>query len=152
MWACKLKYFYLCASGAITSFYATVESSAMFCITIQRNIMLKLNCSCAYYDTAEHNLLHILLLRTTLAPYWQSLVHLNCACVYYNTLLLHKIEKIKMAGSIREMSKVRWTIITAILTFSDWIRVYAVKLVNAPKSHKIEYVPMHTIWEITRLA
>ena len=50
------------------------------------------------------NLLIILLLRTALAPYSQSLVHLNCACVYYNTLLLHMIEKIKMAGSIREMS------------------------------------------------
>ena len=34
----------------------------------------------------------------------------------------------------------------------DLIRVYAKKLVYAPKSHKIEYVPMHTIREITRLA
>ena len=67
--------------------------------------MYKLNCACAYYDTAEPDLLLILLLlRTALAPYGQSLVHLNCACVYYNTLVLHKIEKIKMAGSIREMS------------------------------------------------
>ena len=40
----------------------------------------------------------------------------------------------------------------AISTFSDWIRVYAEKLVNAPKSHKIEYAPMHTIRAITRLA
>ena len=62
-----------------------------------------MNCACAYYDTAERNLI-LILLRTALGPYWQSLVHLNCACVYYNTLLLHKIEKIKMAGSIREMS------------------------------------------------
>ena len=38
------------------------------------------------------------------STYWQSLVHLNCACVYYNTLLLYKFEKIKTAGSIREMS------------------------------------------------
>ena len=30
--------------------------------------------------------------------------NLNCACVYYNTLLLHKIEKMKMAESIREIS------------------------------------------------
>ena len=44
------------------------------------------------------------LLRTALAPYWQSLVDLNCACVYCDTLLLHKIEKIKMAGGIREIS------------------------------------------------
>ena len=66
--------------------------------------MQKLNCACAYYDTAERNLLLILLLRTALASYWQSLVHLNCACVYYNTLLLHKTEKIKMAGSIRKVS------------------------------------------------
>ena len=64
-----------------------------------------MNCACAYNHTAEVNLLILLLLlRTALAPYWQSLVHLNCACVYYNTLLLHMIEKIKMAGSIREMS------------------------------------------------
>ena len=99
--------------------------------------MLKLNCACTYYDTVEHNIfLILLLLHTALAPYCQSLVHLNCACVYYNTLLLHKIEKIKMAGS----------------TFSDWIRVYAEKLVNAPKSHEIEYAPMHTIRVITRLA
>ena len=48
--------------------------------------------------------------------------------------------------------QVRWAIITAISTFSDGIRVYAWKLVSAPKSHKIEYVPMHTIREITRLA
>ena len=39
-----------------------------------------------------------------LALYWQRLVHLTCSCVYYNTLLLHKIEKIKMAGSFRQMS------------------------------------------------
>ena len=45
-----------------------------------------------------------LLLRTALAPYWQSPVHLNCVCVYYNALLLHKIENIKMAGSIRKIS------------------------------------------------
>ena len=63
-----------------------------------------MNCACTYYDTAERNLLLILLLRTALAPYWQSLVHLNCACVYYNTLLLHKVEIIKLAGIIREMS------------------------------------------------
>ena len=66
--------------------------------------MKKLNCSCAYYDTAERNLLILLLLRTALVPYSKSLVHLNCVCVYYNTLLLHQIEKIKMAGSICEMS------------------------------------------------
>ena len=41
--------------------------------------------------------------------------------------------------------QVRWAIITAISTFSDLIRVYSEKLENAPKSHKIEYVPMHTI-------
>ena len=123
----KLRENCLCASGALTRFYATVQSSVILCITIQRNIMQTLNCACAYYDTAEHNILLILLLlRTALAPYWQSLVYLNCACVYYNTLLLHKIEKIKikMAG----------------------------KLVNAPKSHKTEYAPMHTIRVITRLA
>ena len=39
-----------------------------------------------------------------------------------------------------------------ISTFSDWIRVYAEKLLNEPKSHKIEYAPMHTIRVITRLA
>ena len=48
--------------------------------------------------------------------------------------------------------QVRWTIITAILTFSDWIQVYAEKLVNSPQSHKIEYAPIHTIRVITRLA
>ena len=47
---------------------------------------------------------------------------------------------------------VKWAIITAISTFSDWIRVYAEKLVNAPKLHKIEYTPMHTIRVIMRLA
>ena len=49
-------------------------------------------------------LLILLLLRTALASYWQSLVHLNCACVYYNPLLLHKINKIKMAGTTRGVS------------------------------------------------
>ena len=48
--------------------------------------------------------------------------------------------------------QVRWAIITAISTFLDWIRVYIEKLVNALKSHKTEYVPMHTIRVITRIA
>ena len=88
---------------------------------------------------------------------------------------LHKIEKIKMAESIREMSsgmgdnygnfdlfndqdviegvifyyrRFDWK----ILRILNWIRVYAEKLVNAPKSHKIVYAPMHTIPVITRLA
>ena len=30
---------YLCALGAYTSFYATVESNVMLCITIQKNVM-----------------------------------------------------------------------------------------------------------------
>ena len=90
-----------------------------------------MNCACAYYDTAEHYLLLILLrLRTALAPYWQSIVHLNCACVYYNTLLLHKIDKIKMAGSICEMSSEMGDN-HGNFDLSDWIRVYAEKLVNA---------------------
>ena len=60
----------LCASGTLTRFYATVESSVMLCIMIQINVMQKLNCACAYCDTAERNLLLILLLlRTALAPY-----------------------------------------------------------------------------------
>ena len=50
-----------------------------------------MNYTCAYSLTAEQNLfLILLLLRTALAPYWQSLVHLNCACSittshYYTT-------------------------------------------------------------------
>ena len=93
----------------------------------------------------------------------------------YDTL--QKIEKIKMAESIRDMSsemgdnhhnhgnfdlfndqdvfegvifyyrRFDWK----ILRLLNWIRVYAEKLVNAPKSHKIVYAPMHTIWVITRL-
>ena len=51
-------------------------------------------------------LLIFLLLRTALAPYWQSLVHLNCAWVYQNPILLHKIDKIKMAGTSRDISSV----------------------------------------------
>ena len=39
-----------------------------------------------------------------------------------------------------------------ILRILNWIRVYAEKLVNAPKSRKIVYAPMHTIRVITRLA
>ena len=88
---------------------------------------------------------------------------------------LHKIEKIKMAESIREMSsemvdnhdnfdlfndedvfeavifyyrRFDWK----ILRILNWSRVYAEKLVNAPKSHKIVYAPMHTMRVITRLA
>ena len=38
------------------------------------------------------------------------------------------------------------------MAFSDWIRVYAEKLVNATKPDKIEFAPMHTIRVITRLA
>ena len=58
----------LYASGAETRFYARVESIVMLSITIQRNIMQKLNCACAYSLTAEQSL-PLLLLRTTLAPY-----------------------------------------------------------------------------------
>ena len=39
-----------------------------------------------------------------------------------------------------------------ILRILNWIRVYAEKLVNALKSHKIVCAPMHTIRAITRLA
>ena len=65
-----------------------------------------MNCACAYNNTAERNLLLLilLLLRTALAPNWQSRVHLNCACVYYNPLLLHKIDKIKITGTSHEIS------------------------------------------------
>ena len=35
--------------------------------------------------------------------------------------------------------------------YTSWIRVYSGKLVNAPKSHKIVYAPMHKIHVITRL-
>ena len=87
----------------------------------------------------------------------------------------HKIEKIKMAESIHEMSsemgdnhgnfdlfndqdvfeavifyyrRFDWK----ILRILSWIRMYAEKLVNAPKPLKIVYAPMHTIRVITRLA
>ena len=107
-----------------------------------------MNCACAYYDTAEHNLLILLLLRTALAPYWQSLVHLNCACSI--TIRYHYTRSRKSKWpEVFVKCQVRWAIITAISTFSDWIRVYAEKLVNAPKSNKIEYAPMHTIRVIT---
>ena len=88
---------------------------------------------------------------------------------------LHKIEKIKMAESIREMSSEMGDNHGNFDLFNDqdlfegvifyyrrfdwknlrilnWIRVYAEKRVNAPKSHKIVYAPMHTIRVITRLA
>ena len=39
-----------------------------------------------------------------------------------------------------------------ILRILNWIRVYAEKLVNALKSHKIVYAPMHTIRVIIRPA
>ena len=88
---------------------------------------------------------------------------------------LHKIEKIKMAESIREMSsemgdnhgnfelfndqvvfervifyyqRFDWKILHVL----NWIRVYTEKPINAPKSHKIVYAPMHTFRVITRLA
>ena len=97
----------LCASGAETRFSVTAESNGMLCIPLQRNITEKLNCACAYSLTAEQNLLLILLhLRPALAPYWQSLVHLNCACSITTRYYLHKIDKIKMAGTSREISGV----------------------------------------------
>ena len=43
-------------------------------------VITRYYCACAYNNTAERNLLILLLLRTALAAYWQSLVHLNCAC------------------------------------------------------------------------
>ena len=56
-----------------------------------------------------------------------------------------------MAGSIREMpSEMGDNHGNFDLLRLDWsVRK---KLVYAPKSHKIEYVPMHTIRVITRLA
>ena len=56
-----------------------------------------------------------------------------------------------MAGSIREMSS-EMDDNHGNFDLLDWIRVYAYKLVYAPKSHKIEYMPMHTIRVITGLA
>ena len=80
--------FYFMCLRRVNLFFATGKSSAMLCTELQRNEMQKLNCECAYSPTGEHNLLltllltllTLLLLRTALAPYWQSLVHLNCAC------------------------------------------------------------------------
>ena len=111
-----------------------------------------MNCAYAYNHAAERNLLLILfLLRTALAPYWQSLVHLNSACVYYNTLLLHKIEKIKMTGTSREILSEMGDSHGSFDLFrlDSSVRINIV-LVCAPKSHKIEYVPMYTIRVITR--
>ena len=55
-----------------------------------------------------------------------------------------------MTGSIREMSSEMGDN-HGNFDLSDQIRVYEGKLINAPKSHKIEYAPMHTIRVITRL-
>ena len=65
--------------------------------------MWKLNCACVYSLTAEQNLLlTLLLLRSVLAPYCTF----ELCMLYYNKLLLHKIDKIKMAGTSREISSV----------------------------------------------
>ena len=69
---------------------------------------------------------------------------------------LHKIEKIKMAESIREMSSEMGDNHGNFDLFNDQdvlegVIFYAEKLVNAPKSHKIVYAPMHTIRVITLL-
>ena len=69
------------------------------------------------------------------------------ALPYYNTLLLHKIDKMKMAGTSRKIPSVMISAANNYNTRLDSsVRVYA------PKSHKIEYVPMHTNRLITRLA
>ena len=39
-----------------------------------------------------------------------------------------------------------------ILRILNWIRVYAEKLVNALKTHKIVYAPMHTMQSLKMLA
>ena len=70
--------------------------------------------------------------------------------LYYNTLLLHKIEKIKIAGSIREMSSEMGDNHNNFDLFR--LENGNGKLVNAPKSQKIEHAPVHTIRVITRPA
>ena len=70
--------------------------------------------------------------------------------LYYIKLLIHKIDKIKMAGTSHEISRVKTSAANNYNTRLD--SSVRIKLVSAPKSHEIEYVLMHTIREITRLA
>ena len=67
--------------------------------------------------------------------------------------LLHKIDKIKMAGTSRDISSAMTSAANNYNTRLDSsVRIKTRIRSYAPKSHKIEYVPMHTIREITRLA
>ena len=50
--------------------------------------------------TAEQNLLILLLLRTAIAPYWQSLVHLNCACSITTSYYYTRSIKSKWPGLV----------------------------------------------------
>ena len=72
--------------------------------------------------------------------------------LYYNTLLLHKIDKIKMTGTSREISSLMTSAASNYNTRLDSSVRIKTRIQYAPKSHKIEYVPMHTIQEIARLA
>ena len=89
-----------------------------------------------YYNTEEHNVK----------------IELRMRLLQYATTNYYTRSRKSKWLEVFTKCQVRWAIITVISTLSDWIRVYAEKLVNAPKSHKIEYAPMHTIWVITRLA
>ena len=120
--ACIIHYATLDCS--VKQVYATVESSVMFCITIQTNVTQKLNCACAYNHKAERNLLILLLLRTTLAPYWQSLVHLNCACFITIRYYYTRSRKSKWPELVAKY-QVQWTRIMMNTRLDSSVRIKA---------------------------
>ena len=68
-----------------------------------------MNFECAYKHAAERNLLlSLLLLRTALAPYWQSLVHLKCACSIIIRYFYTRSRKSKWPELVAKY-QVQWT-------------------------------------------
>ena len=91
----------LCASGALTRFYATVD-----------NVMLQLIFLFFFFFVQRwHRIEKALFIWTA---------HASITIRYYYT----RSRKSKWP-EVFAKCQVRWAIITAITTFSDWIRVYA---------------------------
>ena len=82
-----------------------------------------MNCACAYNDTAERDLLLlILLLRTALAPYWQSLVYLNCACSITIRYYYTRSRKSKWPDLVAKY-QVQWTRIMMNTRLDSSVRI-----------------------------
>ena len=88
-----------------------------------------MNCACAYSLTAEQNLLFLFSLSFYSSSYSiGTLLTKPCTfelrMLYYNKLLLHKIDKIKMTGTSRDISSVMTSAANNYDTLKEMLGIY----------------------------